>query len=420
MNKQMRSLLADYRRLANRLGKLPSRNDLRLYGVNTSSIDNHFGTFGKFKSSALEFYPALAELFCAVPLTVSDVEGFRVDTIKKLNNKNNKVTVENVNTLEFIAQFADKVFKGKVKANAYNKPHKETKRVLNLVLSDLHFGSDISKDETGALDYKKVQEARRFAHVIKETIEYKKQYRAETSLKVLLLGDIIQGNLHDPRDAAPMAEQFCRAVHLLIQGIAQLSEHFKDIEVVCQSGNHDRLVARHQGRAVNQKWDSVSTMIYYSVKSGCSNLKNVQFNIAKTPYTVYSNFGQKVLVTHGDTFLKLGYPGNNIATKSASNQLNSINAALPDADEIKVMVGGHVHTGSITYLSNGGTLITNGCLVPVDEFAVSIGMTESNSGQMIFESVPGFAMGDSRFIRVTGQHDMDETLDSVIKPWSNL
>src|SRR5690606_4550090 len=113
------------------------------------------------------------------------------------------------------------------------------------------------------------------------------------TLKVLLLGDILQGNLHDPRDAAPMAEQFARAVHLLSQAFAQLCANFSKVEVECQSGNHDRITSRHHNRAVNQKWDSYSTMLYYSLKGATSNLSNISFNIPKTPYSTYSVFGQK-------------------------------------------------------------------------------------------------------------------------------
>src|SRR5690606_4717458 len=138
----------------------------------------------------------------------------------------------------YVQHFSETVFSGRVKP--YNPPKSKAKikRALFLTLSDLHFGADIRSEETGHLSYGKVEEARRFAEVIKQTIEYKPQYRKETELHVNLLGDIIQHKLHDPQDAAPVSEQVCRAIHLLSQGISQLGENFGKVIVHCATGNH--------------------------------------------------------------------------------------------------------------------------------------------------------------------------------------
>lgn len=269
------------------------------------------------------------------------------------------------------------------------------------------------------MGFTKTEESRRLAAIVKETINYKIQYRKNTKLKLLLLGDIIQNSLHDPRDGAVLAEQVCRAIHLLTQAISQLSANFPVVEVECQTGNHGRNTARHHGRAVNQKWDSVETLIYYSLMKAASSLKNVKFNIPQTPYGSYDVFGHKILYTHGDTFLKPGYPGTSINTKSLEGQINKINASLKDHDEYKAFIVGHVHTGSVTFLNNGAAMITNGALVPPDEFAVSIGIVESQAGQMLFESVKNYPVGDIRFIRVGEKEDKNKELDRIISPWKS-
>lgn len=415
----MSEIIEKYKSLARKLGKLPSQRECQRFGLSKDTIDYHFGKISKLKQAALELHPELEEMEVPSKLVVDDVDAYRIELEKKRVKNSNRKLVESVNTLDYIADFASKVFTGKVTPVATPKKNKIS-RVLNLVLSDLHFGADVKAEETGVLDYKATQEARRLAHIVKETIDYKIEHRKNTKLVVNLLGDIIQHNLHDPRDAAPLAEQVCRAISLLSQAVAQLSAKFPEVVVECQSGNHGRNLARHEKRAVNQKWDSMETIIYYSLKSSCSNLKNVRFNIPKTPYHFYSAFGQKILVTHGDGVLRPGYPGSAINIKNLENQLNKMNAALHDRDEIKVAVVGHVHTCSTTYLANGGVMVTNGALIPVDEYAVSLGMLESNAGQLIFESVPGFAMGDSRFIRVGVEQDNNSTLDKIIKPWESL
>jgi predicted phosphodiesterase len=324
--------------------------------------------------------------------------------------------------LEQVEAIAKRVFAGRIapvvaKAAKTSVSKDETTRVLNLVLSDLHFGSDLRAEETGFLDYGRVQEARRLAQVILQAIEYKAEHRAETELRLILGGDIIHGGLHDPRDGAEMAEQICRAIHLLSQAVAQLSAHFKRIRVHCVTGNHGRMLSRHPGRATVGKHDSNETIIYSSVRMCCANLKNVEWSIPKRPYDVYSDFGKKVFVTHGDTVLRPGNPGKNVQTGSLEAQINRFNATLRDKDEYAVFVMGHVHVPLITQLSNGAWVITNGPLIPADNFCVSIGLPETVSAQTMFESVKGYPVGDNRFISLDAAVDNDKSLDRIIHPW---
>src|SRR5690606_13018167 len=135
---------------------------------------------------------------------------------------------------------------------------------------------------------------------------------------------------------------------------------------------------------------------YVSLMFACSNLKNVSFHIPKTPYCKVPVMGHKVFTTHGDTVLKPGYPGCAIQIGSLEQQINKINASLPDADEYALFAVGHVHVPSITFLNNGKVMITNGCMVPVDQFSVSIGEMESQCGQWIWESTSKHPVGDQR------------------------
>lgn len=303
------------------------------------------------------------------------------------------------------------------------KVNKKTKitRELNLVLSDLHFGSNIEKEETGAHNYGVNQEARRFAKVIQETIDYKAQHRAETSLNVLLLGDLIQGDLgHDPRDGAPVAEQVCRGVHLLAQGLTHLAQAFPKVTVYVNTGNHARIISRHKNRAVKSKWDSFETIIAFSLKQIFANIPNVVFVMPKTPYVSYEVFGKKIFATHGDTVFNPGYLGKVVNTGSLEGQINKINASLKDTEEYQVFIAGHIHVGGVVHLSNGASLVTNGALCPTDDYAVSIGLLESCAGQMLFESVPNYPVGDVRYIRVSSKEDEDVSLEKIIKPFEGL
>lgn len=385
---------------------------LKEQDVGVGSVE--VGKAGGFKSIHDAYFPP-------VP-TKEVVEVSRVKDHAKLNRKLGSQAVKEQFFAESIESFASRVFKGRIEPFSISRLQgsgKKTARVVNAVLSDLHFGADLRAEETGNA-YGKIEEARRAAAVFEQIMEYKIEHRSETELELLILGDIIQGQLHDPRDGAELAEQICRAIHILSQGIAYLASGYKRIRVRCATGNHGRNKARHFDRATHQKWDSHETVLYYSIQQTCSALKNVEFFIPRTPFVTYEVFGQKVFATHGDTVLNVGNPGNQIKVGAIEKQINRINASLKDQDEYALFVLGHVHTGTICHLSNGSTVITNGALIPQDSFAVSIGLLETKTGQWMWESVPGFPVGDSRFIKVGTEHDKDPRLDKIVKPWVSL
>lgn len=343
-----------------------------------------------------------------------------------LNRKVGEDATQMTVVMAEVERLSKRIFTGRIKPvkvqypTAGAKRSKPGRRVVTLTLSDLHFGSDLKADETGFLDYGKIEEARRLAFVVKQACEYKPEYRANTHLRLNLLGDLIHGKLHDQVDGAILAEQISRAIHLLTQAIAHLSAHYPSVSVHCVTGNHGRNLTRHFGRATVGKYDSNETVIYSAVKNSCRNLKNVAFSIPLRPFDVYSDFGKKTFVTHGDTVLKPGNPGKTINTEELEKQINRWNASLRDKDEYAVFIMGHVHTPMATQLANGAHVITNGCLIPADNFCVSIGLPETVCSQILFESVEGYPVGDLRMISLAPSVDEMTEMDLIIKPWSEF
>lgn len=349
-----------------------------------------------------------------------EIENHRLKIDKSTDKKQNDLLISDVSTLEYLAEFSKTVFKGRVIPSTTKKVMKNIDRVHTLVLSDLHFGSDLKGDETGASDFNAIEESRRFAVVIKEAALYKEQYRNSTKLKILLLGDVIENQLHDARTGATIAEQCARAIHLLLQGITYLAGKYGVVEVECATGNHGRNTQRHSKRAIHQKFDSLETIIYYAIKEACCYLNNVTINIPKTPMGFYEVFGKKIAYTHGDSIIKTGNPGAKLDIRALENQVNKINAALKDKDEYSLFIYGHTHVAHVVYLSSGAILLGNGSLPPPDHFAVSLGIYESNNIQWIFESVEGFPLGDLRGLSITKNYDTDPSLDAIIKPWTKF
>jgi len=288
-------------------------------------------------------------------------------------------------------------------------------RILNLMLSDLHYGSDIAAAESGN-KYGAKEEARRTAAVVTTAADWKRQYRKETVLYVHLLGDIIEGKLHDAESGAPLTAQFYRALWNLQQALRFLASEFQAVKVFTSPGNHGRRKDRHPDRAVNQKWDSIENMIYAGLKMGLASIPNLEFSIPTTPYYTYEAFDQRGFMTHGDTVLNVGFPGRAINVESVRRQVNEIN----NQERCQLFGAGHVHVASAVRLPNGPVLITNGALVPSGEYSQSIGIMETACCQLLWESVPGYIYGHRMEVLVDRNTDSVKEFDKVVKPFPGV
>lgn len=329
-----------------------------------------------------------------------------------LARKSANTVAENQNFLDHLEDlFAQHPIPGLSKIAA---PKKQVRpqRILNLMLSDLHYGSDLRKSESGNV-YGPTEEARRTAHIVKCAAEWKLQYRDETTLYLHLAGDIIEGKLHDPQFAAPQTEQFYRSVWNLSQAIQYLAHFFPQISIRCTPGNHGRRKERHNQRAVSQKWDSHENDIYGALKIALMPLKNVTVEIPLTPFYIYKCFDKQGFITHGDSVLNAGYPNRSINVESIRRQINEINTQ----NHCDFFAVGHVHTASTVRLPSGPSFMTNGCLVPSGDYGVSIGALHNTCSQQIWESVPGIILGHRMEIIVDGKVDKDASLDAIIKPF---
>lgn len=334
------------------------------------------------------------------------------------------VSMARIREQMFLADFekiASKVFKNKIVPSGYSlkKAQRPTKRILNLLISDTHFHSLLDSREVGHA-YGSKEEARRLSAISLQTAEYKSRHRDETELYLHIAGDIIQGQLHDMRDGAPLAAQAGAAIHLLTQQIAFFAKHFPKVHVRCTPGNHGRFTSRHKDRATNQKWDALETVIYFAIKTAVSGIQNVRFDIGYEPYYAYKAFGHHGFITHGDTVLNPGFPGRSIDVANVRRQINEINGS-PQADKrYSLFAVGHVHVGSLVNLPNSSVFISNGCLIPPDAYAKSIGVFDTACGQYLWESVENHIAGDSRFLNVGFENDRDATLDKIILPFQGF
>lgn len=291
-----------------------------------------------------------------------------------------------------------------------------TKRTVVAVLSDLHYGADVSGRETGYLDFGPTEEARCTAKMAYEVGDYKIEHRDHTELVVCLLGDIIENHLHNIRDAADIAEQVSRALSALTYFFQYVATKYGRVTVKCVSGNHDRNKHLQEKRAESKKVaNSFATIIYDALAWACKPLKNVSFDIPETAWCVFTAQGNTFYVTHGDTNLDPGSPGNSVNVGSLENQTNRIMAGL---GKIDCFIVGHVHISTNVELTNGAILLTNGTMTPVGPFAVNgCNIHRAPNSQWIFESVAGHPVGDARRINFNRKTHQDESLDVLVPAW---
>jgi hypothetical protein len=312
-------------------------------------------------------------------------------------------------------QVCDRYLTGRVTpaGHARKRPNKKAKRSVCLLLSDLHIGANLEGSDN-PIPFGAVQEARRLEKVLRETLDYKSQYRDSQELVLLLNGDMIQGYLlHDLRSGAPLTEQMAAFWNYFATFIGACAQQYQSVRVVCQSGNHGRNKIRHHGRAVVQKWDGIEYQLYYGLRKMCEQLRNVTWDISFRAIAIVDLHGSKLGLTHGDTEVKIGHPYT--AHERNAAILDRINSSNIYQTRFDAWAFGHFHTGLL--VPKIITQVFNPALIPPDGHARTEGYISEPCGQALWEAVEGFPVGDFRVIRVDSKTDADETLGRLIKPF---
>jgi len=333
----------------------------------------------------------------------------RASSEKKLAKKTATTLAKEHVFLDALEDRLSSILKGKINvAHASRKPTGTTSE-SHLVLSDLHFGALLGREVLSPYGAK--EEARRFASVVQQACQLSGN---SGKLHVHLIGDVIQNQLHDPRDGAPLADQVAAAIHLLVQGIGVLAATYNQIEVHCSSGNHGRNTARHHERATHQKWDSVEQIIYFSLKTALAHVKNVKINVSKQQFYTIKSMGHTIFGTHGDTVMSVGSPGKSVNSRNIESLINRFCAAV---GKIDLFVMGHLHMGTYLSFSNGSSVMVNGALIPSDEYAVTIGYLQNSCCQLFWQTDTQRAVYNFNKLFISSKDDKNPTLDSIIKAY---
>jgi hypothetical protein len=293
---------------------------------------------------------------------------------------------------------------------------KPTKRLLTLLLSDLHFGLTVDPREVLKSEFNWTVAARRLVKFCHQAVEYKTHHREETELQVVLNGDVIHGVIHlSEANIVPLTEQIYGATAILVKALDYLHKHFKRVRVLCLPGNHDRVTYRSKERAVSQRWDSHSHAIYLGLQCAFRSNPSVTFDIPMAGMGTYETPGSHlVFASHGDTEPSVGNVGKALNVSQVTTSLLKLNAGNPYNKKIEVALFGHWHQPSIWMLQDGTICIVNGCLLGSDPYGQnSVGFFNSMPAQIMFESVKGYPVGDHRIVQLRDADNVTE-YDKII------
>lgn len=316
--------------------------------------------------------------------------------------------------------FKELIASGGLKVSNINKPklpvNVTIERENGVMLSDIHMGLKIDREEVGCNAYDWLIAARRLGKLAEQVALFKRDHRAECArLRVLLGGDLGQGVIHLDDDGTElMTYQFTGMAYYLVQMIDYWRHFYHEIVVECTPDNHLRLPHKGPNRQFSQKHDSFATMLSVAIQMAFRHCDDVKFHVPKSPITTFDMLGHKMALTHGDTHVSSGNVGKEIKVKSVADQVLRMNSAAVDGRKYAAIFVGHVHVPAYVHMPEcGADLIVNGTASGTDGYAHGIGIHGSAASQVMWETTKDYAVGDFRRVRLDDADD-EVCYDNII------
>jgi hypothetical protein len=343
--------------------------------------------------------------------------------VKKLEKElGDKKTIE----LDIRTAILDKVKPVKVVSYKPKTTQVERTRDNVAMLNDTHIGLKVSKREVDGLNEFNFEIAsRRIAFFIDEVCKFKLEKRDEVeNLHLLLNGDLIAGIIHglEGSDLHMLTHQFNGAVHIFTNAISHCAKSYKNVKVYFSTGNHgDSPHRREGGRVLNQIYDSIEGQIFYAISIAHKETKNVTFHASHTLYQDFQLPAGRAAMTHGHLMFSgpLGNPGTTVNTKTLGTAVSDFNVSQLrlKKEEVMLWLLGHTHCHFHITTKSGVQIYNAPSLSGLDSYALSIGVQQSLSAQVVFESTKKYIMGDVRLIHVQ-EADTNPEYDKIIAPYN--
>lgn len=242
--------------------------------------------------------------------------------------------------------------------------------VPKLMLSDLHWGEQVRREQVGGVNaYSLAIARRRLRTTIDTTIALARILSPDMKypgIVVPLGGDMVSGNIHDELAATNELNTIPTLLDLygnLVPAIRLMADTFGNVFLPCVSGNHDRDTKKTWAKDRNHT--SFGWLLYQFLVKAFETDKRVTFYIPDSSDALYRVYDLRYLLTHGDQFRG----GDGIIgplgpiTRGAQKKLARNQAVKQDFD---VMEFGHFHQRLLSSKLRG-----NGSLKGYDEYAAA-------------------------------------------------
>lgn len=303
----------------------------------------------------------------------------------------------------------------KLSSRRHAAPTAPDERLLTAMISDCHFGLFVDPREVPLNQFNWQIASRRMALLATQIADWKPNRRKSTGLRLVINGDVLAGLIHlDDSGVRRITEQIHGATCILVSFVDYLRQFFGRIDVTCLPGNHDRTA---RDRQYAQRWDSHAHSIYLGMAMAFRHDAGVSFDVPRTGEGVVELPGGDALAfyTHGDVAPTIANAGRSLDIRPIVDTVHKLNSTGEYDKPVRVVGWGHWHTGLV--MPTGiATAVVNGSVIGPDPYARNGVGVRGEMGapmQLLFESVPGFPFGDSRFIHLRPADD-DSSLDEVI------
>lgn len=263
--------------------------------------------------------------------------------------------------------------------------------VPGLLLSDLHWGERVFKEQVGGVnEYNLTIAQRRLQNVVATVPHLLKILDPQMrypGIVVKLGGDMVGGNIHEELAATNEEGIMPTWLHLfnnLVSALTGLADIFGNVFVPCVSGNHDRDTKKTWNK--NRNATSFGWLLYQMLAKHFKDDKRFTFYIPDAADALYKVYNTRMLLTHGDQFKGGDGIIGPIGPLMRGNQKKQQRNAAVD-QSYDIMEAGHWHQ-RIT-LSH---LIVNNSLKGYDEYAYANNFRYSRPSQNLWTTHPDFGV----------------------------
>lgn len=242
-----------------------------------------------------------------------------------------------------MAEAAASVQPAIIKMNMVNSGKCSGKYHNVLPISDLHFGEVVQPNVAfGYNKYNPDIAIHRLEKLFEDNYRFATMYGCDY-LHILLLGDLISGEIHDELRAtnAYTAPKCVSVLNSALTGIIlSYAKLYKFVKISCVVGNHSRTGKKLQSK--NRSQDNYEHIIYSTLKDRCeAEANNIVVEFDDEAAVLMTTVGNQTwMLEHGDR-----YNGSTAAAGAINTVLRKIGNDLR-RNHADVAIMGHWHTGA--------------------------------------------------------------------------